>query len=116
VISLSLASTVVLLLADGGGASTSGEPATWVSVVKIVVGVLLVLFALRQWGGRGDAEDEAPAWMRKLDNVTVAKAFGLATLFNVVKRRTYCSRSEPASPWPRSARTPPARRSALPHS
>jgi hypothetical protein len=85
VISLSLVSTAVLLLADGGDASTSGEPATWVSVVKIVVGVLLVLFALRQCGGRGEAEDEAPAWMRKLDNVTVTKAFGLATLFNVVK-------------------------------
>jgi hypothetical protein len=85
VISLSLVSTVVLLLADGGDASSSGEPATWVSVVKIVLGVLLVLFALRQWGGRRDAEDEAPAWMRKLDNVTVAKAFGLAALVNIVK-------------------------------
>ena len=85
VISLSLVSTAVLLLADGGDASTSGEPATWVSAVKIVLGVLLVLFALRQWRGRGEAENEAPAWMRKLDNMTVAKAFGLAALFNVVK-------------------------------
>jgi threonine/homoserine/homoserine lactone efflux protein len=84
VISLSLVSTVVLL-ADGGDASGSGEPATWVSVVKIVVAVLLVLFALRQRRGRGEAEDEAPAWMRRLDNVTVAKAFWLATLVNVVK-------------------------------
>jgi hypothetical protein len=84
-VSLTLASTLVLLLADGADASATGEPATWVSIVKIVVGVLLVLFGVRSWGERvsGEAETEAPGWMRKLDNVTTAKAAGFAVLFVV---------------------------------
>ena len=52
VVSLTLASTLVLLLADGADASAAGEPATWVSIVKIVVGLLLVLFGVRSWGER----------------------------------------------------------------
>ncbi len=86
-LSLAVVSTLVLLLADGADASANEAPATWVSVVKIVVGVLLVVFAVSQWSGRGgsEAEPEAPGWMRKLATVTVAKAAGLAVLFAVVK-------------------------------
>jgi threonine/homoserine/homoserine lactone efflux protein len=84
VLSLALVSTLVLLLADGADASADGA-ARWVSVVKIVIGLLLVLFAVRQWRGRGEADTEAPGWMRKLDNVTAARAAGLAVLFNLVK-------------------------------
>jgi Sap, sulfolipid-1-addressing protein len=87
VLSLGVVSTVVLLVADGADASTNGAPATWVSVVKIVVGLLLVLFGMRQWRGRTGRETEpaTPGWMRHLDNVTVARAAGLAAAFNVVK-------------------------------
>jgi Sap, sulfolipid-1-addressing protein len=85
VVSLSLASALVLLLADGADASAGGEPATWVSILKIVVGLLLVLFGVRSLAERvsGEPETEAPGWMRKLDNVTTAKAAGLAVLFVV---------------------------------
>ena len=85
ILSLTLLSTLVLLLADGADASANGAPATSVSIMKIVVGLLLVLFGVRQWRQRvsGGAETEAPGWMRKLDNVTMAKAAGLATLFVV---------------------------------
>jgi hypothetical protein len=87
VLSLGVVSTVVLLVADGADASTNGAPASWVSVVKIVVGLLLVLFGVRQWRGRGggEADAAAPGWVRKLDNVTAARAAGLAAAFNVVK-------------------------------
>ena len=82
-LSLASISTLVLLLADGADASAKGAPATWVSVVKIVVGLLLVVFAARQWRGRESraAKTEQPGWMRKLDTVTVAKAAGLAVVF-----------------------------------
>jgi len=85
ILSLCVVSTVVLLLADGADASENGAPATWANVVKIVVGFLLVVFAVREWRGRERAEGEtdAPGWMRKLDSVTVPKAAGLATLFVV---------------------------------
>ena len=42
---LAAAGMVLLLAASGGGASNKGTPADWVSVVKIVVGVLPLLLA-----------------------------------------------------------------------
>ena len=87
VLSLGLVSTFVLLIADGADASANGAPASWVSMVKIVVGLLLVLFGVRRWRGRRGSETESapPGWMRHLDTVTVARAAGLAAAFNVVK-------------------------------
>ncbi|HYB25518.1 MAG TPA: GAP family protein [Solirubrobacteraceae bacterium] len=86
-LSLGAVSTVVLLVADGADASSQGAPASWVSVVKIVVGLLLVLFGVRGWRGRGAREAEAatPGWIGHLDSVTVARAAGLAAAFNIVK-------------------------------
>jgi Sap-like sulfolipid-1-addressing protein len=87
VLSLAVVSTVVSLIADGADANVNGAPATWVSVAKIVVGLMLVLFGVRQWRRRPGRETEAatPGWMRHLDTVTVARAAGLAVAFNVVK-------------------------------
>lgn len=85
-LSLALVSTLVLLLAEGADANANGAPAGWVSVLKVTVGLLLVLFAARQWRGRKRGEgDTAPVWMRKLEKIAPAKAAGLAVLFNVVK-------------------------------
>jgi hypothetical protein len=78
VLSLALGCTLVLLLADDADASSYGEPATWVSVLKIVVGLLPVMFAVSQWPGReSHADTEAPVWMRKLDGITATKAASL---------------------------------------
>ena len=83
VLSLALVATLVLLLADGADASVNGAPASWVSVVKIVVGLLLVPFGVREWRGResGETEADAPGWIRKLDRVQVAGAAALSALF-----------------------------------
>ena len=87
VLSLGAVSTLVLLVADDAGASANGAPASWVSVLKIVVGLLLVMFGVRRWRARQGRETEAatPGWMRHLDAVTVVRAAGLAAAFNVVK-------------------------------
>jgi threonine/homoserine/homoserine lactone efflux protein len=78
--------TIVLLLASGGSASSSGEPADWVSVVKIVAGVLLLLVAARQRRGRpkGDAEPHLPAWMKSIDRFTPARSAGIAVALAAV--------------------------------
>ena len=57
---------LVLLVAGGADASDDGEPATWVSVLKLVLGALLLVFAVEQWRGRrrgekADAEVDAVA-------------------------------------------------------
>jgi threonine/homoserine/homoserine lactone efflux protein len=75
--------TIVLLVAGGADASGDGEPATWVSVLKLVLGALLVLFAVRQWRER-DAEHTTPKWMQAIDAFTPAKALGMAVLLSAV--------------------------------
>jgi threonine/homoserine/homoserine lactone efflux protein len=74
------------LAASGGSASKHGAPADWVSVVKIVLGVLLLLLALRQWHGRprGDAEPQLPGWMKMIDTFTALKAAGMGVLLSAV--------------------------------
>src|SRR3954452_13643304 len=51
---------IVLSVAGAGGASDEGQPATWVSVFELVLGLAVLLLALRLWRGRPD-EGEAPA-------------------------------------------------------
>jgi threonine/homoserine/homoserine lactone efflux protein len=84
IVGLAAAGTVVLLVSGGAGASDGGAPATWVSVVKLVLGVALVALAIRQWRGRprGDAAPELPAWMRTIDTFTPVKSAGLGVLLS----------------------------------
>ena len=83
-IGLGVVGAVVLSLAGSGGASTSGAPATWVSWVKIVLGVLLLLVAVRQFRGRphGDEEPQMPKWMATIDETTPVAAVGLAAVLS----------------------------------
>jgi threonine/homoserine/homoserine lactone efflux protein len=84
VVGLAAAGTLVLLVSGGAGASDGGGPATWVSVVKLVLGLALVALAVRQWRGRprGDDVAELPAWMRTIDTFTPVKSVGLGLLLS----------------------------------
>jgi hypothetical protein len=83
-IGLGIVGAIVLSLAGAGGASKSGSPATWVSWVKIALGVLLLLVALRQFRGRphGDEQPQMPRWMATIDTTTPPAAFGLAAVLS----------------------------------
>jgi threonine/homoserine/homoserine lactone efflux protein len=73
---LAAVGAVVLVFAGPADAGTSDEPATWVSVVELVLGALLLLVAVRQWRARpqGDHEPPMPGWMRSIDGFTPLKA------------------------------------------
>ena len=62
----------MLAVSSGAGASDEGEPATWTSVLKVVLGVLLLLVALRNWHGRprDPSQVQTPKWMSALDTFT----------------------------------------------
>lgn len=79
VVGLAVAGTVVLLVSGGAGASEAGAPATWVSVVKIVLGLVLLALAVRQSRHRPQGEGDAalPGWMRTIDTLGTAKITGL---------------------------------------
>jgi threonine/homoserine/homoserine lactone efflux protein len=82
VVGLAVLGAVVLLAASGAEASEDGEPATWVSVLKLVLGLLALLLGVRQYRGRphGDEQPGTPKWMRALDKFTPVRsaAVGLA--------------------------------------
>jgi threonine/homoserine/homoserine lactone efflux protein len=69
---------IVLLVAGPSDASDNGAPATWVSVLKLVLGALLLLVAIRQWRGRPHEGEQAPTpkWMGAIGSFTPRKSFG----------------------------------------
>ncbi|MDR0345576.1 MAG: GAP family protein [Nocardiopsaceae bacterium] len=81
---LGIAGAIVLALAGAGSASKSGSPATWVSWVKIALGVLVLLVAVRQFRSRprSDEQPRVPRWMATIDKTTPAAAAGLAAVLS----------------------------------
>jgi threonine/homoserine/homoserine lactone efflux protein len=55
-------------------------------VIKIILGVLLLFVALRQWRGRPATGEQAvmPKWMSAIDSMTAGKALGLGFLLSAV--------------------------------
>jgi threonine/homoserine/homoserine lactone efflux protein len=80
---LSIVGTIVLLVAPDG-TSDSGGPATWVSTLKLVLGVLLLLLALKQWHSRPHEGEQAPTpkWMGAIDGFTAPKALGAGAVLS----------------------------------
>jgi hypothetical protein len=75
---LAVVGAVALLVGGVADASDGGEPATWVSALLLVLGLLCLAGAVKQWLGRPGAGEETPVpgWMRKMDDFTAAKAAG----------------------------------------
>lgn len=85
-VSLAVATTVLVLLGSGADASGGGgSPATWTSWVKLALGVLFALLAVRQFTGRPrpGQEAEPPGWMKAIDQFTAGKATTLAAALAV---------------------------------
>ena len=83
---LSILGTVVLLLAGPADPSDDGTPAAWTGWLKLVLGVLALLLAARQWRGRPaeGAAPEMPKWMAGLDKLEPGGALGLGALLSGV--------------------------------
>jgi threonine/homoserine/homoserine lactone efflux protein len=76
---------IILALAPST-ASDNGQPATWISVIELVLGLLLLLLAVKQWRGRpqGDEEAATPKWMGALDDFTPVKSSGAGVILSIV--------------------------------
>jgi threonine/homoserine/homoserine lactone efflux protein len=79
IVGLAVVGAIVLAVAGGAGANEDTEPATWVDVVKIALGVLLALVAVKQWRGRprGGATGDLPKWMRTIDSFTPGRSIAI---------------------------------------
>jgi threonine/homoserine/homoserine lactone efflux protein len=83
---LGVVGTVVLLASSGADASDEGDPAHWVGVLKIVLGLLLMGVAGRTWRGRPRAGEDTPMpkWMQAIDQFRAPKALGMGALLSGV--------------------------------
>ena len=84
-LTVAIVAGVVALVAGAATPDRDGTP-SWVAIVKLVLGLLLLLVAVRQWHGRprGDAEPVTPTWMKAVDAFTPVRALGLAVLLSAV--------------------------------
>lgn len=76
---------IALVVADVAGLSTGSEAASQSqAVIKLVLGLLLLVVAARQWRSRPKPGEEAslPKWMQTLDKFTPVKSFGLGALLS----------------------------------
>jgi threonine/homoserine/homoserine lactone efflux protein len=76
--------TVFTLLSSLIPAGNSDASKPVAGVIKLILGVLLLLLAIRQWRGRpkGDAAPTLPKWMSAIDTMTPVKALGLGFLLS----------------------------------
>jgi threonine/homoserine/homoserine lactone efflux protein len=86
VIGLTVVGTIVLLASSGASASNKGTPASWVSILKIILGLLLLALAVKQWRGRprGEAEPQLPAWMKTIDRFTPMRSAAIAVVLAAI--------------------------------
>ncbi|HEY7731325.1 MAG TPA: GAP family protein [Gaiellaceae bacterium] len=83
---IAVAGAILLSVASPADASEEGAPADWVSWLKLALGVLLLLVAVKEWKARPapGAEAPMPKWMSALDGITPVKAGGLAILLGTI--------------------------------
>lgn len=77
-VGLAAVGAIALLLGGVAGANDEGEPATWVDVLLLGLGVALIVLAVQHWRGRPSPGEETPVpgWMRAMDAFTVPRAAG----------------------------------------
>ncbi len=75
-IGLGAVGALVLLFSGSFEPREAGAPATWLNIVLLALGVLLLALAVKQWRNRPRPGDEPsmPGWMRSIDALTIAKA------------------------------------------
>ena len=76
----------MLAISSGRAQEDGSGPATWVSVLKLVVGVLFLLLAARTWHVRPRAGQEAamPRWMRAIDRFTAVRSLVFGVVLSAV--------------------------------
>ena len=86
-VGLAAIGAIVISAAGSAGATDDGAPATWVSWLKLILGVLLLLLvAARQWKARpvGSEEPATPKWMGALDGFSPVKALGAGVVLSAL--------------------------------
>jgi threonine/homoserine/homoserine lactone efflux protein len=86
VLGLAVICTVAVALAGGSDFSSSSGPTNTVSVIKLLLGLLLLFGAVRQWRARPKPGETPamPKWLGSIDHFTPARSFGIGVALSAV--------------------------------
>jgi len=86
ILGLAVAVTVTLVLVSLLDLTPPGTPTTLASLLKLLLGALLLYLGVRQWRHlpKPGQEPSLPRWMASIDSFTPIRAFGLAVLLSSV--------------------------------
>jgi hypothetical protein len=86
VVGLAVVGIVVTALSGNAGLGSGGGGSAVGSLIKILLGLLLVGLAVRDFRNRPRTGEQPPlpAWMRAIDSVTTVKALGIAVLLSAI--------------------------------
>src|SRR5579872_5510081 len=86
VLGLVVVGGAVLVIANAAAVSSSGGPSTAAYAIRLTLGVLFLLLAVRQWRSRPapGAQVSAPKWMAALDTFGPGKSLGLGAALSGV--------------------------------
>jgi len=86
IVAMALAGAILLSVIGSGDPTDNGAPADWSSSLKLILGIVLLGLAVKQWRGRpGPGEDAPmPKWMDAVEGFTPAKSAGLGVVVSVV--------------------------------
>lgn len=86
ILALAVVGGIVLILANAGKISAGGTPSTISFVIKLLLGLLFLFLAMRQWQSRPKEgeQPQMPKWMEAIDDFTSGRAFGISALLSGV--------------------------------
>jgi len=86
ILGLAIVGSIVLIVASIGDFEPDSGESTASAVVRLVLGLLFLAIAVKQWKGRlkPGAKPKTPKWMAAIDSFTPAKSLGLGALLSGV--------------------------------
>jgi hypothetical protein len=95
---LAVVSILVSALSGNAGIGSGGGGSVWGSLIKLLLGLLLVGFSIREFRNRprqGD-QPQLPGWMRAIDSFTPVRTFGIAVLLSAAAIAEFATRGSNA--------------------
>jgi len=88
---VAVVATVVVFIANPTQQSTGGEASPMYAIVHILLGLLLLFVAYRDWKKRPKPGEEVtmPKWMSSIDTMSAGKALGLGALLAGVNPKNF---------------------------
>lgn len=91
VLGLAVISTLAVVLAGGSNFSSSSGPTKTVSIIKLLLGLLLLFGAVRQWRARPKPGEEPvmPKWLKSIDQFTPVRSFGIGAALSAINPKNF---------------------------